>query len=262
MPSASLVLTDPLLWALRRAGSCLPVKFLVPIHRRERCSSPQACLAPCRPFSCPLPPLPPSPISELAALPGLLSVLPSTCQGLAQGHCGNSILGCLAAAAATATTLSAAGFLFHSLLFLGILCSIKPFACNTAGSPPSHPLLRSFLLLPPLLAPWASPCLPFLPTASPQTSVGVEPPGLSDSSLSPLGQRCAEKAPPFPPPSRKVQAEPQGPHGGSPPTTPGQAGGPALPVESGCPTGSPGFSGQPWERLVLRRALGHNYFSS
>lgn len=137
----------------------------------------------------------PPPISELAALPGLLSVLPSTCQGLAQGHCGNSILGCLAAAAPTATTLSAAGFLFHSLLFLGILCSIKPFACNTAGSPPSHPLLRSFLLLPPLLAPWASPCLPFLPAASPQTSVGVEPPGLSHSSLSPAwAEMCREGA--------------------------------------------------------------------
>lgn len=35
------------------------------------------------------------------------------------------------------TILSAAGFVFHSLLFLGILCSIKPSACNTAGRAPS-----------------------------------------------------------------------------------------------------------------------------
>lgn len=43
------------------------------------------------------------------------------------------------------TVLSAAGFVFHSLLFLGILCSIKPSACNTAGRAPSRSSCLPFL---------------------------------------------------------------------------------------------------------------------
>lgn len=43
------------------------------------------------------------------------------------------------------TVLSAAGFVFHSLLFLGILCSIKPSACNTAGRAPSRSSRLPFL---------------------------------------------------------------------------------------------------------------------
>lgn len=77
-------------------------------------------------------------ISEVAS-PGpgwLLSVLPSTWQGLAQGHCSNSILA--AQGCRCRTALSTAGFVFHSFLSLGILCSIKPSACNTAGRAPSR----------------------------------------------------------------------------------------------------------------------------
>lgn len=65
-----------------------------------------------------------------------------------------------AAAAATAATttaaLSAAGFLFHSLLFLGILCSIKPFALTPLAALPATPSR-----------------VPSFPSLSPRCSLGL-----------------------------------------------------------------------------------------
>lgn len=207
----------------------------------------------------------PPPISESASRPGLLSVLPSTCQGLAQGHCSNSKPGCPAAAVAAAV-LSAAGFLFHSLLFLGILCSIKPFACNTAGSSPSRPLLSSFLSFPlPSVLPGPHPALSSYLIPSNFSGGGASP--CSGPLPSPSSGRGARRRLLHPYlPGGKFRQGRGGPHRGPPPTTPGQAGGQdgpgRLQVESGCLTGSAGFGGQPWEGLALGRALGHHYFSS
>lgn len=162
-----------------------------------------------------------------------------------------------AAAAATTAALSAAGFLFHSLLFLGILCSIKPFACNTAGSAPSRSLLRSFLssALPsvlPGLHPTPSSSLPCPPL---RFQVFLIPP------FPHPWQRYAEKALPCPPSRRKVQAGLQGPHRGPLPLSQaGLEGQVELLLESRCLTGSAGFSGQHWEGCALGAGFGAQLF--
>lgn len=127
-----------------------------------------------------------------------------------------------AAAAATTAALSAAGFLFHSLLFLGILCSIKPFACNTAGSAPSRSLLRSFLSssLPsvfPGLHPTPSSSLPCPPLTS----------GISDPSLPPPLAKVCREGSSMPTFQEKNPGRAAGPTRRAPPTTPGRAGGPS-----------------------------------
>lgn len=217
---------------------------------------------PVPPHSAPYPPAsappPPPSLNEPLRL-CLLCVLPSTCQGLAQGHCSNSI----PPRPGLPLPPLAAGFLFHSLLFLGILCSIKPWACNTAGRAPSC-LSRSFVpsflpfLLPPFRALWGSPCPLFLRTLSLLT-LGEGSPGTSQRllihPLPQLWQRCAEKAPPIPPLEGESRqgCRLRAASCGAPPRTPGWA---AAPGKPGSGRAAGGVRMPDWFCWFLRPALG------
>lgn len=129
------------------------------------------------------------------------------------------------------TVLSAAGFVFHSLLFLGILCSIKP-ACNTAGRAPSRssrlPFLSAsasrLLQTGPYPAPLAPYCVPTM-----LNSLRVEEwlgwrfrhlPLFLVPSFPRLQQRCVSNVHLVP--RRKIQVWPRCLHRGS------------LPMKAGC----------------------------